>query len=87
MAMFNETKTMRSKQAAILSNDPNRVLVAFAKASVIRLFHQGLNAKLADKMSDKQLLALKGIGPETIRDVKMACSTAYKNRRYRRFKV
>ena len=76
-----------SKKAALWSDDPNRILMAFAKRSAIRLYYHSLNVTSAIYMPKRQLLALSGIGPKTLRDVQMAWRTANKGGKGKRFRI
>ncbi len=74
--MERPTKKERRQHAAILSRNPNRILLAFDRWVATALFYHGLNAVTASKMSDEDLLKLNGIGPICVRSIRMAINTA-----------
>jgi DNA-directed RNA polymerase alpha subunit len=71
------TKKERMQHKAILSNDPNRILLAFDRRVATALFYAGINAKKAIKMSGKELLKLHGIGPASVKSIKRTADTVH----------
>ena len=72
------TKKATEKQKALLSRDPNRVLLVFYKAAATALYYNSMNAVTASKISDAELLKLPRIGRSvvsSIRRVVELCNT------------
>lgn len=64
------SKKQRRKKEAILSGNLNRILWIFDRASAYRLFCHSLNAVTASQKTEDELLALRGIGPETVASIR-----------------
>jgi len=67
-----------TRKKAIASCDPNRILLHFRRPVAVALFYNSLNAVTANKLTDTELLKLKGIGPKSVEAIRMATSTASK---------
>ncbi|AKM84365.1 TPA: hypothetical protein DCZ46_03390 [Candidatus Campbellbacteria bacterium] len=69
----------RKKQAAN-DNNPNKILLLFDMRTAHALFEHSLNAETASKMTDKELLSLKNIGPTAVKSIRKAMRTAQKDK-------
>ena len=72
------TKKATERQKALLSKDPNRVLLVFYKSAATALYYNSLNAITAAKKSDAELIKLPRIGPSVVSLVRRAvelCNT------------
>lgn len=77
MALRNsDSRAARARKAAIASHDANRILLHFKKSVAVALYYHSLNAVTASKLSEAELLKLKGINVGVIRAIKMAIATA-----------
>lgn len=68
--MPNPSQAELTREAALKSGDPNRVLWVFHKDAARRLFMHGLNVASAIRLLDEELLSLSGIGPKTVHIVR-----------------
>ena len=65
-----------ARQKAIASCDPNRILLHHRRGVATKLYYHGLNAVTANKLSDTELLELKGIGRKAIQAIRVAVNTS-----------
>lgn len=74
--IVKRTKASRRREAAIKSGDINRILLTFSKATATQLYYNGTNAENANKLSDAELMKLKGIKEHGVYMIRRAARTA-----------